>query len=307
VKLGETLSSPKNPFFFPPVSFPTPTYFLGIVPETKNDSDKLFVTMNRLMLEDPTLALTKNESTGQIVLGGLTKTHLSFLTEKLEDFGIRFHLEPLKIPYRETITKKGSGEGRYIKQSGGSGYYGVVDMTFEPAKETSFSSTVFGGHIDKGYFPAVEKGFLSALEHGPLLKAPVVGVKATLTDGKQHPVDSNEKAFSEAARICFEETAKSCGPILLEPYEEMKVNLPAEFLGPVLSDLAKRRCRILSTEEKEPGTLEIVADVPLSEILEYANEIKGLTRGSGFFNEHFLDYEPVPENKAKEILSAANS
>ena len=304
LKLSYTLCDPEYPLTFKPVTYPTPTYFQGIVPTTKKDSDKLFPTVAKLSMEDPTIAMEKDETTDQIRIGGLSKTHLGYVLERLEkEYGISFSTEPIKVSYRETITKSASAEGRYIKQTGGAGYYGVVDMRFEPSDSTSFSSEVTGGHVSKGYFPAVEKGFLEALERGGLVGAPVINVKAVIYDGKEHPVDSNEMAFKNAAILAFRNAYDDCGPILLEPYFRISISVPNEYLGNILSDLAKRRARILSTEENSSGDLDVVAVVPQAEIEDYANEIKGLAKGMAFFNMAFEDYERVPERLAKDIIA----
>lgn len=305
VKLSYTLTSKDRVITFDPVHYPTPTYFNAIVPDSKKDLDKLFQVAERMMFEDPTIALKKEETTGQILLGGLSKTHLLYIMERLQtEFGIKFKTEPIEISYRETITTSAEAEGRYVKQSGGSGYYGVVNMRFEPDDHTSFQSTVFGGHIDKSYFPAVEKGFMEALSKGSLVGAPVINVKATLTDGKQHSVDSNEMAFKNAGIAAFRNAYMNCKPILLEPYDKIIVNVTNEYLGAVLSDLAKKRGRIISTDEGKDGSLDVVAMVPESEIKEYANELKALTKGTGFFNLEFLDYEEVPMKLAEDIIKA---
>lgn len=301
--LSYTLSSTKRPVKFKPVKYPTATYMKGIVPATKNDSDKLFPAVEKMQYEDPTIYFEKNPISNQILIGSLSSSHLQFVLDKIkETYKINFTLEKPKVIYKETITATGEAEGRYIKQSGGSGYYGVVNMRFEPAEEISFASTVFGGHIDKGYFPAVEKGFYEALEHGGLIQAPVINVKATLLDGKQHTVDSNEMAFKNAAILAFKEAYKNCKPILLEPYDRIKVNTTAEYLGAILSDLSKKRGKILTTDEGDEGTLDVIAIVPEAEILEYSNELKSITKGTGFFNLTFEDYEPVPANIAEKII-----
>ena len=305
IRLSYTLCSPKRIIKIKPVKYPTATYMRAIVPETKADSDRLFQSVEKMKLEDPTIYFEKNNITNQILIGSLSSSHLSYLLDKIkETYKVKFTLATPKIVYKETITTKGEAEGRYIKQSGGSGYYGVVDMSFEPNEETCFTSTVFGGHVDKGYFPAVEKGFNEALEHGGLIGAPVIHVKATLTDGKQHPVDSNEMAFKNAAILAFREAYPKCNPILLEPYDKLTVVVTSEFLGPVLSDMSKRRGKILSTEENDEGNLEVIALVPEAEILEYANELKSTTKGTGYFNLEFADYEPVPTTLAQEIIKA---
>ncbi len=305
VRLSYTFTSPKRVIQYKMVRYPTATYYKAIIPATKADSDKVFPAVERMMMEDPTLDLRKNATTNQLLIGSLSSSHLMSVLDKLkEENKINFTLETPKIVYKETITTSGEAEGRYIKQSGGSGYYGVVVMKFEPSDRIQFCSTVFGGHIDKGYFPAVEKGFNEALEHGGLIGAPVINVKATLTDGKQHSVDSNEMAFKNAGILAFKEAYPKCNPILLEPYDKITVNVTSDYLGPILSDLSKRRGKILSTEEGDENTLNVIALVPEAEIQEYANELKSITKSTGFFNLEFEDYEPVPSNLAEKITAA---
>ncbi len=296
VKLSYTLSSKERPVIFKTVSYPTPVYFKAIVPSTKKDSDKLFPAIEKMMLENPTIMLKKEETTNQIIIGGLNLTHLTYVLDKLEnEYQIHFTTEKVRISYRETITSAYESEGRFIKQSGGSGYYGVVNMRFEPSYETSFESKVFGGHVSKGYFPAVEKGFYEAMNQGSLIQAPVINVKAILLDGKEHSVDSNEMAFKNAAILAFRNAYMNCRPVLLEPYDRIIVNTNSDYLGAVLSDLTKRRARILETNEGMNNTLEIVATVPESEIQEYANELKSLTKATAFFNLKFENYEQMPK------------
>ena len=303
IRLSYTLCSPKRVIKYKQVNYPTATYFKALDFATKADSDKFFPSLEKIMIEDPSIELRKNQTTNQIIVGGLSSSHLAYVFERLKNnYKINFTPVTPKIVYKETITKKASAEGRYIKQSGGSGYYGVVNMDFEPAEETSFGSTVFGGHIDKGYFPAVEKGFNEALQHGQLVGAPVINVKATLTDGKQHSVDSNEMAFKNAAIIAFKDAYMKCGPILLEPFDKITVNVSNDYLGAVLSDLSKRRGKIQSSEEDAYGNLDVVALVPEAEIQEYANELKAITKSTAFFNLEFYDYEKVPDLLAQKII-----
>ena len=303
IRLSYTLCSPKRVIKYKQVNYPTATYFKALDFATKADSDKFFPSLEKIMIEDPSIELRKNQTTNQILVGGLSSSHLAYVFERLKNnYKINFTPVTPKIVYKETITKKASAEGRYIKQSGGSGYYGVVNMDFEPAEETSFGSTVFGGHIDKGYFPAVEKGFNEALQHGQLVGAPVINVKATLTDGKQHSVDSNEMAFKSAAIIAFKDAYMKCGPILLEPFDKITVNVSNDYLGAVLSDLSKRRGKIQSSEEDAYGNLDVVALVPEAEIQEYANELKAITKSTAFFNLEFYDYEKVPDLLAQKII-----
>ena len=303
IKLSYSLSSKDKVLKFKEVKYPTPTYFKGVILDSKKDLDKLFPAVEKLMLENPTIGIKKEDTTNQILIGGLNTTHLNYILEKLKnEYQINFKLEDVKISYRETITKSAQAEGRYIKQSGGSGYYGVVMMEFSPSDKTEFVTSVFGGHVSKGYFPAVEKGFLEALNEGGLIGAKVINVKADLKDGKEHSVDSNEMAFKNAAILAFREAYMKCEPILLEPYDRLIVNVTNEYLGNVLSDLTKRRARILSTDEGQDNSLDVVAIVPEAEIQEYANEIKSITKGTGYFNLQFESYEKVPETIASKII-----
>ena len=303
IKLSYSLSSKDKVLKFKEVKFPTPTYFKGVILDSKKDLDKLFPAVEKLMLENPTIGIKKEDTTNQILIGGLNTTHLNYILEKLKnEYQINFKLEDVKISYRETITKSAQAEGRYIKQSGCSVYYGVVMMEFSPSDKTEFVTSVFGGHVSKGYFPAVEKGFLEALNEGGLIGAKVINVKADLKDGKEHSVDSNEMAFKNAAILAFREAYMKCEPILLEPYDRLVVNVTNEYLGNVLSDLTKRRARILSTDEGQDNSLDVVAIVPEAEIQEYANEIKSITKGTGYFNLQFESYEKVPEAIASKII-----
>ena len=303
LKFSYTLTSQDRVVKFDEVKYPTATYFKAIVPQSKNDSDKLFKSVEKIMIEDPCVEIKQNNYTNQILIGGLSSSHLNYILDKLKSlFKINFTTEEVKISYRETITKKGEDEGRYIKQSGGSGYYGVVNMEFEPSTKNEFEQKIFGGHIDKGYFPAVEKGFYEALEKGSLTNSPVINVKAILVDGKQHSVDSNEMAFKNAAIAAFRNAYDKLDPILLEPIMKMNIVVLNEYLGVILSDLNKRRSKIISTENKENDIVEIIALTPESEILDYANEIKSITKSTGYFNISFESYEPVPRQIAEKII-----
>ena len=304
IKLAYTLASPKRIVKYKEAKYPTATYFRAVKFANKQDSDKFFPSIEKIQLEDPTIEVRKEDTTDQILLGGLSSSHVNYILERLKnDYKLEVTTETPKIVYKETITCKGEATGRYIKQSGGSGHYGVVEMEFEPADEVSFESTVFGGHIDKGYFPAVEKGFREALNQGQLTGSPVIKVKATLKDGKQHPVDSDELAFKQAAIIAFRDAFPKCKPILLEPFDRIQVNVSNEYLGAVLSDLSKRRGRILSTEEDSTGNLDVIATVPESEIQEYANELKAITKSTAYFNLSFESYEKVPEAIAEKVIA----
>lgn len=303
VTSGSTLSTSKNPIVFKPVKYPTAVFFKAIEVKNKNDESKIGVALSKIQLEDPCVETIRNNETKQLLLGGVSSSHIEFVIEKLKNtYKIDVNVSPMKVVYRESIKAVGQAIGRYVKQSGGSGFYGVVDMRFEPAKENSFSEEVFGGAVPKNYFPAVEKGFFEATKSGPLAGFPVIGVHAVLVDGKYHPVDSNETAFKMAAIFAFKEAYPKCHPIILEPVVRIRVNVESQYTGDVLSDLNTKRARIQNIEEKEHGNQEIEALVPEAEIIEYANQLKSITKASGFFNRKFYAYEEVPEYLKEKVI-----
>ena len=304
IKSGDTLSSPKSITIFKPVKYPTAVIFKAIVLENKNDENKLGPALNKLQLEDPALEVKRNNETKQLLLGGLSESHIQYVLEKLKNvYKINLTTEKMKIIYRESIKGVAEGDGRYIKQSGGSGFYGVVKMRFEPAEENVFTEEVFGGAVPKNYFPAVEKGFFEALQSGLLAGFPVIGVKGVLVDGKYHPVDSNEQAFKMAGILAFKDAYMKCKPIILEPIMRIKVVADSSYTGNILSDLNTRRARIQNIEEKEHGSQEIEALIPEAEIVDYVTKLKSLTQASGFFNREFVGYEELPDHLKDRVIS----
>ena len=304
IKSGDTLSSPKSITIFKPVKYPTAVIFKAIVLENKNDESKLGPALNKLQLEDPALEVKRNNETKQLLLGGLSESHIQYVLEKLKNvYKINLTTEKMKIIYRESIKGVAEGDGRYIKQSGGSGFYGVVKMRFEPAEENVFTEEVFGGAVPKNYFPAVEKGFFEALQFGLLAGFPVIGVKGVLVDGKYHPVDSNEQAFKMAGILAFKDAYMKCKPIILEPIMRIKVVADSSYTGNILSDLNTRRARIQNIEEKEHGSQEIEALIPEAEIVDYVTKLKSLTQASGFFNREFVGYEELPDHLKDRVIS----
>ena len=304
VSSGMTLSDPKHVITYKPVKYPTAVIFKGLVVKNKNDENKIGVSLAKIQLEDPAVEVKRNQETKQLLLGGLSSTHVDYIIEKLKNtYKIEVDVEPMKVVYRESIKKTGQAIGRYIKQSGGSGFYGVVDMRFEPSDTIEFAEEVFGGAVPKNYFGAVEKGFREALEKGGLAGFPVIGVKGVLVDGKYHSVDSNDMAFKMAAIIAFKEAYKQCKPIILEPIMRITVNVDGKYIGDVLADLNSRRARVQSIEEGEHEVNEIVALVPESEIIDYATQLRSLTQASGFFNREFESYEEVPSYMVDKVIA----
>ena len=303
VKSGDTICSPKSIIIYKPVKYPTAVAFKAIAVADKANEAKLGVALKKIIAEDPSLSTQRNEETKQLLLGGVSSSHVDFAINKLKDvYKIDLKVEPQKVVYRESIKNSGEAEGSYKKQNGGSGFYGVVTMRFEPDKENSFHEEVFGGAVPKNYFPAVEKGFYEALLHGPLAGFPVIGVKATLIDGKYHPVDSNEQAFRMAAILSFQNAMPKCKPILLEPIIDVKVNIDQEYTGAVLADISNRRGRVQGITD-DNGAQVIEALVPEAEIIDYATELKALTRASGFYNREFYGYEEVPSYLRDKVIA----
>ena len=302
IKYGDTLCSPKAVTVFKPVKYPTAVIFKAIVTD-KNTEGKLVPALAKIQLEDPCLEVKRNNETKQLLLGGVSDTHLDFVIDKLKTiYKISVDTERMKIVYRESIKGTAEGDGRYVKQSGGSGFYGVVKMRFEPAEESVFEEDVFGGAVPKNYFPAVEKGFFEALTKGPLAGFPVIGVKGVLIDGKYHPVDSNEQAFRMAAILAFKDAYPKCKPIILEPILRLRVNVESRFTGSVLSDLNTRRARVQNIEEKDFGNQEIEVLIPEAEVIDYTTQLKSITQASGFFNREFYRYEEVPESLKERVI-----
>ena len=305
VSTGDSLSSPKSITIFKPVKYPTAVIFKAVVLKNKNDEAKLGPALSKIQLENPDFEVKRNNETKQLLLGGVSDSYLSYVIDRLKGlYKIDLTTEPMKIVYRESIKAVGEGDGRYVKQSGGSGFYGVVKMRFEPAEESVFAEEVFGGAVPKNYFPAVEKGFFEALNSGLLAGFPVIGVRGVLVDGKYHPVDSNEQAFKMAGILAFKDAYMKCKPIILEPIMKVKVNVESRYTGNILSDLNTRRARILNIEEKEHGSQEIEALVPEAEIIDYATQLKSITQASGFFNREFVDYEELPEYLKDGVIAA---
>jgi elongation factor G len=256
-------------------------------------------------LEDNTLEVVRNKETSQLLIGGQGMIHLGYIIDKMRNmFKVAVQTEDQRIVYRETIKQTATADGRYIKQSGGSGYYGVVVMRFEPNPNSNyeFAEEIFGGAVPRGYFPAVDKGLQETLEHGVLAGFPVINVKGILTDGKYHAVDSNELAFKMAASIAFKEACKTAKPTILEPIHKLEITIKDEYLGDVLGDINKRRGRVLGMEPAIEGYQMVIAEAPEAEITKYTIDLKAMTQGSGTFSRQFVRYEEVPGNLIDKIV-----
>ncbi len=304
INTGFTLCSKNDVIKYEPVKYPTAVYFTAISTTNKNDEEKIGTVLGKIKLEDPCLEIKRNHETKQLLLGGTSETHVAYILEKIKlNYNIVLDTAPPKVIYRETIKGKGEAEGRYVKQSGGSGFYGVVSMKFEKndTDENIFTEEIFGGSVPRNYWPAAEKGFHESTKEGLLAGFPVIGVKAILFDGKYHAVDSNEQAFKMAAILAFREAYNKCSPTILEPIILMKINVNQEHVGNVMSDLTNRRARIMNMEE-ENDTSVITALAPESEILDYVSKLRTLTQGSGYFNIKFDSYQEVPKHLIDDVI-----
>ena len=285
---------------------PNPTIFIAVVPKNTHDDDKISQALQKLLQEDESFELVRNKETKQLLIGGQGMMHISNLLEKLKNnYKVDVNTEKQKVVYRETFKNKVEAEGRYIKQSGGAGYYGVVKMSFEPHDgDNLFTEEIFGGSVPKGYFPAVEKGFHEALEHGPLAGYPVINIKTVLLDGKYHDVDSNELAFKNAAILAFKKASESAKKVLLEPIVKLEIKISDEYLGDVLGDINKRRGRVLGMDRKDEYQV-VTVEVPEAEIISYTIDLKAMTQGAGKFKREFVRYEEVLPQIAEKIIQEA--
>ncbi len=292
--------------------FPKACYSMAILPLNKGDESKIAQALHRLLEEDLTLTYNTNKETHQQLIGGLGEQHLDVAVSKLKNkFGIDVKLEAPIVAYRETIRKKVKVEGKHKKQSGGHGQFGHVWIEFEPfdSDDLVFDEKVFGGAVPKGYFPAVEKGLRDSILKGVLAGYPVVGIKATLTDGSYHPVDSSEMSFKMAAGIAYRNGLPQASPQLLEPIGKLSVDVPDSHTGDMMGELNKRRGRVLGMTPAEDSETTIEAEVPMSEMHDFAVLVRQMTQGAGAFTFEFERYEALPGQleadviaKAKEIL-----
>jgi len=303
---NDTLADKENPILLKPIDFPKPVLTLAAQPKSSGDEDKISSGLARLMEEDKTFEVSKDPETSQLLVSGMGEIHLEVLAAKLANkFGSEIVLELPKIPYRETIRETVKVEGKHKKQSGGRGQYGHVWLELQPTdlnEEFQFEDKIFGGAVPKQYVPAVEKGIREALKEGVLAGYPMIGIKAVLYDGSFHPVDSSEMAFKIAGSMAFKKGALQAKPALLEPIMDLTVVVPENFMGDIIGDLNKRRGRVLGMDQKD-GMQHIKAQVPMSEILRYATDLRSMTQGRGSFVSTFSHYEEVPAMIAEKIIA----
>ncbi len=284
-RTGDTLAPKSSPVVIEARPAPTPLLSMAVRPRAKGDEDKLMTALHRMQEEDVALAVRRDDETHQTVLSGMGDTHLQIVCEKLHrKFGVEVEVSPVKVPYRETISKTAEAEGKYKKQTGGHGQFGVADLRIEPLERGEgfqFVDAIVGGAIPRQFIPAVEKGIAEAMSTGGVHGFPVVDVRVTCYDGKYHSVDSSEMSFKMAGALGFREAMQAAGPVLLEPISRLEVTVPASAQGDVLGDLNSRRGRVLGTEAAEHGEQVVIALVPTSEIMRYATDLRSRHRRPG--------------------------
>jgi elongation factor G len=305
VVTGDTLAAPDAPIKLETIVFPEPVIKVAVEPRSKADQEKMSIALGRLAEEDPTFQVATNEETGQTEISGMGELHLEVLVDRMKrEFHVEANVGKPQVSYRETI--KGTAEhveGRFVRQTGGSGQYGIVYIDVEPApgEGFDFESKIRGGAVPTEFIPAVEKGVEEALESGVKAGYPMVDVRVRLVDGKYHDTDSSEIAFKVAGSLAFKEAARRAKPVLLEPVFKVEVVTPEEFLGDVIGDLSRRRGR-LEGQDRRGNALAVTAYVPLSEMFGYATDLRSNTQGRATYTMQFERYDEVPPNIAEQIV-----
>ncbi|UGS38271.1 elongation factor G [Capillimicrobium parvum] len=305
VVTGDTLAAPDAPIKLETITFPEPVIKVAVEPKTKSDQEKMSVALGRLAEEDPTFQVQTNEETGQTEISGMGELHLEVLVDRMKrEYKVEANVGRPQVSYRETIRGTATKvEGRFVKQTGGSGQFGIVYIDMEPAPGEGFDfvSKIRGGSVPIEFIPAVEKGCEEAMETGVRAGYPMVDVRVTLTDGKYHDTDSSEIAFKIAGSLAFKEAARRAKPVLLEPIFAVEVVTPEDFLGDVIGDLSRRRGRV-EGQERRGNALAVAARVPLSEMFGYATDVRSMSQGRATYTMQFDGYEEVPPNIAEKIV-----
>ncbi|MFN0028783.1 MAG: elongation factor G [Acidimicrobiales bacterium] len=311
VHTGDTLAPRNKPVTVPPLPFPTPTFPAALKAKTQADDDKLGIALGRLLDEDPSLRLERNEETRQTILWGMGEAHLRTAIDRLASkFGVGVDTEDMRIAYRETILGSGDAEGRHKKQSGGRGQFGVCFLRVAPkprGEGFTFVDAIVGGAIPRQFIPAVEKGVVETMGDGGALGFPVVDVEVTCYDGKFHAVDSDEMSFKIAGRTGFREACAKANPVILEPISRVEIRVPSSAQGDTLGDLNSRRGRVQGTEVGDDGEQIISALVPTAELLRYAIDLRSLSGGRGRFTFTHDHYDPIPSQLTDKILAEAKT
>jgi elongation factor G len=309
---NDTLCTLSKVVKYDAIEYPQPMLGYAIWPKTKADEDKMSVAIRNMCEEDHTIRLDKNAETHEQVLYGMGDQHIDLILSKLKSkYKVEVSTSTPTVQYRETIRGMAEAQGRYKKQNGGAGQYGDVWVRFQPSDnpdgDMEFCEEVFGGAVPKQYFPPTEQGLRDCMQHGPLAGFKVVGVKATLFDGSYHPVDSKEIAFKEAARLAYNAAMPQANPVLLEPIGKVTITAPEDYTGTLTGDFTKRRGIIIDMTANEDGDQLIEGEVPMSEMLMYANELRSMTQGRGKFVIKFDRYQPAPTDVASKVIQDAKA
>jgi elongation factor G len=313
-RAGDWLASRDEPISMPSIKLPAPVMAFAIEPQTKGDEDKVFTALRRLQEEDPTIDLHRDPQTGEQIVAGLSQMHVEVIVERLRSrFGVEVILKPPRVPYQETIRGSARAHGRHKKQSGGRGQFGDCHIEIEPLNDPSnptgfeFVNAIKGGVIPTGFIPAVEKGVQEAMEEGVVAGYPVKDVRVRLFDGSYHTVDSSEMAFKVAGSQAMKQAMEQASPVLLEPIMLVTINSPEDSVGDVIGDLNSRRGRPLGMEPGAGGLTDIKGEVPMSEMLSYAPDLRAITQGRGEYTMEFARYEEVPGHLASRVVDEARA
>ena len=313
-KAGDWLAARDEPIEMPSIKLPAPVMAFAIEPKSKGDEDKVFTSLRRLQEEDPTIDLHRDPQTAEQIVAGLSQVHVEVIVERLKSrFGAEVSLKPPRVPYQETIRGSAKAHGRHKKQTGGRGQFGDCHIEIEPLNDPThptgfeFVNAIKGGVIPTGFIPAVEKGVQEAMQEGVVAGYPVKDVRVRLYDGSYHTVDSSEMAFKVAGSLAMRQALEQAVPVLLEPIMMVTVNAPEDAVGDVIGDLNSRRGRPLGMEPVGAGMTEIKAEVPMSEMLSYAPDLRSVTGGQGEFTMEFERYEEVPGHLANKVVDEARA
>ncbi len=309
-RTGDTLCDEQKPIMLEKMTFPEPVIQIAIEPKTKADSEKMSIALQKLSEEDPTFRVKTDEETGQTIIAGMGELHLEIIVDRMKrEFKVEANVGKPQVAYKETIRKRVEAEGKFVRQSGGKGQFGLVNLYVEPSekgKGFEFVNDIKGGAIPKEYIPAVEDGIEEALRNGVLAGYPVQDVKVTLFDGKYHEVDSSEMAFKIAGSIGFKEGARRANPVLLEPIMSVEVSTPEDYMGSVMGDLSSRRGRIEGMEARA-GEQIITAKVPLANMFGYSTDLRSMSQGRANYTMEFFAYEEAPKAVAEEIIEKSGA
>jgi elongation factor G len=303
---GDTLADLEKPVVLESIKFPEPVVQIAVEPKTKADEEKMSLALARLAEEDPTFRVHTDQESGQTLISGMGELHLEVIVDRmLREFRVAANVGRPQVAYREALTKPAQGEGRYVRQSGGKGQYGHVVVDFQPLERgTGFEYEwgIRGDRLSKDWQKAVQQGIKEAMENGVIAGYPMVDLRATVVDGSQHDVDSNEMAFKIAGSMALKAAVPKAGPVIVEPIMKVEVIVPEEFMGEVIGDLNSRRGHVQGTEDRANARV-IAAMVPLAQMFGYVTDLRSKTQGRGSYSMEFDHYEILPQNLADQVIN----